>query len=597
MTGARDDGPEPAGSGPVRTGPDQSGPDGEGGVRVRAVRVLGRPTRAVPLLVVLALALRLPLLDARPAHWDEARVGWWILRYRATGTWEYYPILHGPFLFHVERWLFDLLGPSDAVMRLPVAVVGGLFPASALWYRDHLDDSETVALAGLLAAVPLLVFYSRFMRNDLLVAAFAFASFGALLRLRRTGRRRYLFAAALLLALAVAAKENAVLYLLSWAGGGALVASWSWRAGDPPAADDVSDQLAAVAGRWWPSGLLAALAWLSVVVWFYAPRTRAPASGFDDLASHPGLLPDLVRAATVDVAGKVVDLWVFGDLGSGSYPLYFGLLVGLLVVTAPTTLALAGYGAARERGRASGPRWLVRFAVAWAGLGVLGYPAAVDVVAGWTLVHVVVPLTIPAAVGLAALVERARPAFDGQAATPRSARAATAVLVVLSFHVAGVGGTVNYAAPADHWNPYPQPAQPDGALRTTGGAVGAIAAGTDGPTVAYVGPYFAEGLLHRLPFPWYARAAGGSSIAVASADSLDDPPPVVVAPAGRHGAVAPKLDGYVCVAHRLSPWTDRGPGVDRRGGVDRSGPRTHVYVERAALDRYYGSTLSSQRCG
>ncbi|MEF8774394.1 MAG: TIGR03663 family protein, partial [Halobacteriales archaeon] len=95
---------------------------------------LARPVGTVAVIVAVALALRLPLLGDRPVHWDEARVGWSILHYRATGIWEYRPVLHGPFLFHVGRRLVGAFGASMAALRLPTALVGGVLPATALWY-------------------------------------------------------------------------------------------------------------------------------------------------------------------------------------------------------------------------------------------------------------------------------------------------------------------------------------------------------------------------------------------------------------------------------------------------------------------------------
>ena len=101
---------------------------------------LDRTTLAVLAIAALALLARLVFLGERVAHWDEGRVGYDILRYVATGAWEYRPIVHGPFLPQVNRFVFELLGASDFTARLVVAVVGGLFPLSALLFRERLRD-------------------------------------------------------------------------------------------------------------------------------------------------------------------------------------------------------------------------------------------------------------------------------------------------------------------------------------------------------------------------------------------------------------------------------------------------------------------------
>ncbi|WP_435348972.1 flippase activity-associated protein Agl23 [Haloarchaeobius sp. HRN-SO-5] len=182
-------------------------------------RLLG----AVLAAALLASAMRLYDLGARTAHWDEARHGYAVLRYAATGTWEYRPILHGPLLAHANELLVGLLGPGDAVVRLVPALVGGLLPLSAWLFREHLRRSEVVALAGLLALNPALLYYSRFARTDVLVATFALVAVGLAVRLADTRDPRYLYAASVAFALAVASKENALVYAACWVGSGALL--------------------------------------------------------------------------------------------------------------------------------------------------------------------------------------------------------------------------------------------------------------------------------------------------------------------------------------------------------------------------------------
>ena len=112
-----------------------------------------RVTQAVVAVTALALLARLVGLGTRPFHWDEARVGYWTLRSLAVGAYEYRPVAGGPFLYVVGRWLVTLLGPSDAVARLPVALLGGLLPLAALLFRSAGEpDGRDAPVAGLEAA-------------------------------------------------------------------------------------------------------------------------------------------------------------------------------------------------------------------------------------------------------------------------------------------------------------------------------------------------------------------------------------------------------------------------------------------------------------
>ncbi|MFC6726833.1 flippase activity-associated protein Agl23, partial [Halobium palmae] len=153
-------------------------------------------------------------LGARVMHWDEGRVAYWILRYHETGEFFYRPIIHGPFLAVVNDYLLAFLPATDFTVRLPVAVVGGLLPLAALLFRDRLRNAETVALALFLAADPLLLYYSRFMRNDVVVAAFSV--FALVFVVRGIDRRNpaYFVPAGASFAAGLAAKENGLLYLV-----------------------------------------------------------------------------------------------------------------------------------------------------------------------------------------------------------------------------------------------------------------------------------------------------------------------------------------------------------------------------------------------
>ena len=195
--------------------------------RVAAVRAFAAENRALAAVVAItavALLARLVFLGDRIAHFDEGRVGWWAINYMNTGEIHYRFIVHGPLVQHVNRWLFEIAGANDFTMRLPVAIIGGLLPLSVFLYREHLRDSELVAVAFFLAFNPVLVYYSRFFRSTLPVAAFSFVAFGLLVRFYDTRNPRYAHVAAAVAALMLAAKENAVAYYITWAGAGAVVA-------------------------------------------------------------------------------------------------------------------------------------------------------------------------------------------------------------------------------------------------------------------------------------------------------------------------------------------------------------------------------------
>ncbi|MFB6082126.1 MAG: flippase activity-associated protein Agl23 [Halanaeroarchaeum sp.] len=511
-----------------------------------------RIARALLGVVLVALAMRLAWLGTRVAHWDEARHALRTLQFQQTGVYRYHPVLHGPLLFEANEVVFDLLGPTDATMRLVPALVGAALPAAAWLYRDHLGADEVVGVAVVLAANPILVFYSRFARSDVLVAAFAVAFLGSVLRARATGRSRYALLGGGLLALAAASKENVVLYLAAWLGASTLVALFhpAVAAGDPlgtrvetvlwRVAIGVRTRALAILG----GGLL----FFATTVALYAPR-GVDGPSFADLAD-PAAIPDVVAASTVRPVHLVLDFWVFGPVRGEHSPLGFlALLAGLLLVGAAATVGLALW-TLREEWRS---RPLLAFAGLWAAASFVGYPLATDLLTAWIAVHVVVALALPAGVGLARSVRQAR----------RSRGRRIALAAVLAYLLVTVALT-SYVAPGARYNPLTQPSQMSGDVRP---ALQAIeTADAPGPEVAYVGPYFdRENWTHRLPFAWYAQRSGADVTAVSTVEELPDrPPPVVIGLEDRRAAMERALPDHRCSSYVRVPWVNFDPqGFDR----------------------------------
>ncbi|PSQ02605.1 TIGR03663 family protein, partial [Halobacteriales archaeon QS_5_70_17] len=310
-----------------------------------------RVVAAVGAIALLAVLARFLFVGARVAHWDEARVGYWILDYLRTGSYEYRPIIHGPFLQHANRAVFGVFGVSDATMRYVPALVGGLLPLTALLFRARLTDGETVALAGFLAANPVLLYYSRFMRGDLLVGAFMFAAFAFFLRASDTRRARDGLAGVGFTALGVTVKENAPVYVLCWLGAAAVVAWLRLVAARTrgerwlPDARTVRARMNAADGRRIAGTALAALAvFLAVVVLFYAPRGDGGATLGAALAD-PARFPAVVREATVGSYAEFHRVWGSGDKADHAYLPYFRHLLGTLAYGASVLclFALVGF--------------------------------------------------------------------------------------------------------------------------------------------------------------------------------------------------------------------------------------------------------------
>ncbi|WP_435124809.1 flippase activity-associated protein Agl23 [Halobaculum sp. D14] len=603
-------------------------------------RLPGSPaTGGVLLVTALALVVRVVGLGGRVFHWDEGRVAYWILRFDVTGEFFYRPIIHGPFLPVVNNVLFDLVGASDFAARLPVAVVGALLPLAALCFRHRLRGREQVALALVLAADPLLIYYARFMRGDVLVGSFCVAAFALTVYAVDTRDVRPVFPAVVLLALGFTAKENALVYVLCFAGAAfllfdhrlvrtasrtgslldALVGAaiggvrWldDWTAGSrtrgaverfvadrtdgdatPPSASPVG--LVVHLAVWVPLGAVGVAAtFLAVTTFFYAPRPEL----WQALGGLVGAGPtpptasagSVLEEATIGAAEKFYGTWASGTHSDHPYLPYLGDIAETIAYGSGVTAALAAIGFLSDSYGSGRNRALVAFAAYWAAASVVGYPVATDIQAPWAAVHVTLPLAVPAAVGLVAVVD----SFESSLRADDAVGVGLAALVVF----AAVGGVVG--PNVDYWNSASvedkavlQWAQPENDLKGAMADVGAVARNNDGTDVLFVGTKSGGNTLFyvanesstsrmpaggpswhsRLPLPWYLELHGAtvnSTAPEARFDGLpEDPPPVVIAKPWDRDELEVRLDGYQAREYKFRLWSEH----------------VVVFIDRSALD-------------
>ncbi|MFB6117602.1 flippase activity-associated protein Agl23 [Halosegnis sp.] len=519
-----------------------------------------RPSRTVQAVVALAvvgLLARLVFLGSRVAHFDEARVAYWTLHYLQTGEFHYRFIIHGPLVQHVGRPLFALLGPTDFAARLPVAVVGGLLPLVALWFRHRLSDVETVGVAFFLAVNPLLLYYGRFMRSTVLVAALCTVAFAAFVRVYDGFGPRYLYLGSATLALGFGAKENAVVYVLCWLGAGALVVDaklfggsetglkrlgrWRGLARGRVLAD--GGGVDPRAGRWLGHLVASLLVFVVLFVFLYAPRGGEWVGLYDTLA-NPARAPEML-STTADQVATGYGHW-FGGTSETTLAAIGDQLersVRAIGGYAAPLVALAVVGFFIERYAGNPPRQFVLGCSYWGFVSVPGYAFGTDIVNAWILANALVPLAVPAAVGLAVLVETVRDAVVSEDTV--GIAAAVVLLIVVVGTVAGGAATGVYANTTSPDNALVQYAQPSQEMRPAVAAMDAAVA--DGGDVFVYGDgneEFVDGdtdaprrpacisWFRTLPLGWYLTAADASVACGNAPEELPDRlPAVVVAPA------------------------------------------------------------------
>ncbi|MDL0127203.1 MULTISPECIES: flippase activity-associated protein Agl23 [Halobacterium] len=543
---------------------------------------------------VIGLAARLLALGDRVFYYDEAWFGYWVLRGMEHGAWEYRPILHGPLFARVNSLVFGVVGATDATARLVVALTGALLPLAAWLFRTRLRDAELIALGAALACNPVLVYYSRFMRKDLPLAACMLLTLGLLVRASDTRRPRYLYASAVTLGVAFATKESVLLWMVTWLGASVLVLDRHLlraRDTDGDALGALRSLLRrAVAGArdWWHHGVLAAAVFLSVVVYFYAPRA-GPGQEIGlwrALTGDFATLPAVVGEATLGSLHKAIDYWATGSIQRHAYLPYFTDTADTVIAGASGVAAFAVVGFLWDRYAGAHPRGLVAFNFYCGVAALVGYPLANNFPVPWSTVHAIVPLTVPAAVGAAVVYRWGRsrlparePTILSEHTPMHAVRAVLAAAVLLSAVAAGGATLTETSYQAPHESPRGDPgsdviyyAQAPADLRTVVTDIErAAASGGSDTDVLYAGAPLAmtesrvdrppaTGAWHaRMPLPWYTESLDADVASVDDPTAVGDtPPPVVITTPALESQVGAAIGaGYERETHALDDIGDR----------------------------------------
>ena len=168
------------------------------------------------LILLVTVILRFYSLDLKLFHHDEAIHAWFSYKLLTEGAYIYNPMYHGPFLYYTTAGIFSLLGDSDLVGRILPALFGTLIvPLIYPIYRlGYLDQKQTLVAALFLAVSPCMVYFSRFLRNDIYIAFFTLALLVAILYYFERGQVRYALLAGAAAGFGMSTKENMPIVLL-----------------------------------------------------------------------------------------------------------------------------------------------------------------------------------------------------------------------------------------------------------------------------------------------------------------------------------------------------------------------------------------------
>ena len=144
-------------------------------------------------LILVAFVLRFHMLGIRAMSHDESLHAYFSYVLYSKGTYQHDPIMHGPLLFHMNSLVFWLFGDSDLTARVVPAIAGVGIVALTLAYRRYLGVLGCLIAGFLFTISPSLLFYSRYIRNDIYSIFFALVWILGAFRYADTGKLRWIY--------------------------------------------------------------------------------------------------------------------------------------------------------------------------------------------------------------------------------------------------------------------------------------------------------------------------------------------------------------------------------------------------------------------
>jgi uncharacterized protein (TIGR03663 family) len=165
-------------------------------------------------ILLFAIVTRFYNLGARVMSHDESLHTYfsWLL-YRGQG-YQHTPMMHGPWQFHWIALSYFIFGVSDFTARIPAAVFS-IATIYLVWYwRRYLGKTGALIAAFLMVVSPFMLYYGRYVREDVYTGFSGLLMLYAILRYMETGSSKYLYLLSGALVIHFADKETSFIYAL-----------------------------------------------------------------------------------------------------------------------------------------------------------------------------------------------------------------------------------------------------------------------------------------------------------------------------------------------------------------------------------------------
>ena len=163
-------------------------------------------------IFLLAVVSRFWDLGTRAMSHDESLHALYSHHLYSGSGYVHSPMMHGPFLFHANALIYFLFGDTDYTARIVPAIFGVIMVMSPLLLRRWLGRLGAVIASILLLISPSILYYSRYIRNDIYILVWTMLLIAALFHFIRSRKPGWFYVGAAALMFSLATKENAYIF-------------------------------------------------------------------------------------------------------------------------------------------------------------------------------------------------------------------------------------------------------------------------------------------------------------------------------------------------------------------------------------------------
>ncbi len=163
-------------------------------------------------ILLLIIVMRFYDLETRVMSHDESLHTYFSNELAEGRGYIHNPMMHGTSMYHFIALSYFIFGANDFTARIP-SVLFSIAMVWLLWpWRRYLGRAGVLAAGVLMLISPYMLFYGRYVREDVFAVLYGLVMLYAVLRYLETGEARYLFILAGAQVMHFTVKETAFIY-------------------------------------------------------------------------------------------------------------------------------------------------------------------------------------------------------------------------------------------------------------------------------------------------------------------------------------------------------------------------------------------------